>query len=109
VVGPAAATTGVRDVDGEPPRGGWQKVRLWPPPELETSMAGLLGALAAGPAAATIRVGDVDGRPPRGRWQLVRQRPPPELETSMAGPLEGAGGRSSSGHHRSWRRRWRAP
>jgi hypothetical protein len=26
-----------------------------------------------------------------------------ELETSMAKPLGGAGGRSSSGHHRSWR------
>jgi hypothetical protein len=27
----------------------------------------------------------------------------------MAAPLEGAGGMSDSGHHRSWRRRWRAP
>jgi hypothetical protein len=27
----------------------------------------------------------------------------------MAGPLGGAVGRSSSGHHQSWRRRWQAP
>jgi hypothetical protein len=44
---------------------------------------GPLGVLAAGPAAATIEVGDVDGGPPLG----------------------GAGGRSGSSHHQSWRRR----
>jgi hypothetical protein len=27
----------------------------------------------------------------------------------MAAPLGGAGGRSDSSHHRSWRRRWWAP
>jgi hypothetical protein len=30
-------------------------------------------------------------------------------ETSMAGPLGAAVKRSSSSHHRSWRRRWQAP
>jgi hypothetical protein len=61
--GPAAATTGVGDVDGGP-----------------------LGVLAAGPAAATTKVGDIDGGPPGG-----------------------AIGRSGSGHHQIWKRRWWAP
>jgi hypothetical protein len=47
---------------------------------------GPLGVLLAGTAAATTGVGDVDGGPPRA-----------------------AADRSGSGHHRSWRRRWRAP
>jgi hypothetical protein len=49
-------------------------------------MAGPLGVLAVGPAVATTEVGDVDGGTPGG-----------------------AGDRSDNGHHRSWRRRWRAP
>jgi hypothetical protein len=67
------------------------------------------GVLSASPAAATIGVGDVDGGPLGGCWRQIRQRPPPELETLMSDPLGGVGGRSGSGHHRSWRRRWRAP
>jgi hypothetical protein len=49
-------------------------------------MAGPWGVLMVGSAAATTGVGDVDGA-----------------------PLGFAGGRSGSGHHRSWRRRWQAP
>jgi hypothetical protein len=30
-------------------------------------------------------------------------------KTLMAPPLWGAGGKSGSGHHRSWKHRWRAP
>jgi hypothetical protein len=52
----------------------------------DTSMAGPLGVLPAGPATATTGVGGVD-----------------------SGSLGGAAGRSGSGYHRSWRRRWRAP
>jgi hypothetical protein len=44
------------------------------------------GVLAAGPVAATTDVGDVGGGPPGG-----------------------VGSRSGSGHHRCWRRWWRAP
>jgi hypothetical protein len=39
-VGPAAATTGVGDVDGGPPEGCCRDFRQRPPPELETLMAG---------------------------------------------------------------------
>jgi hypothetical protein len=49
-------------------------------------MVGPLGVLVARPAAATTRVRDVIGGPPGG-----------------------ADGMSDSGHHRSWRRQWRAP
>jgi hypothetical protein len=130
-VGPAAATIGVGDIDGGPSEGCWWQVRQRPPPELETLMmdplgvlaAGLtaattrvgdinggpLGVLSVGPATATTGVGDIDGGPPGGCCRQVRQWPPSELETSMAPPLRGAVGRSDSGHHRSWRRRWRAP
>jgi hypothetical protein len=38
-----AATTGVEDVDGGPPRGCWWQVQQRPPLELETSMVGPLG------------------------------------------------------------------
>jgi hypothetical protein len=72
-------------------------------------MAGPWGLLSTGLAAATTGVLDVDGGPLGGCYRQVRQRPPPELETSMVGPLGVAGGRFDSGHHRSWRRRWRAP
>jgi hypothetical protein len=68
------------------PLGCYRQVQQRPPSELATSMAGPLGVLPAGPAVATTRVGDVDGGAPRG-----------------------AAGRSDSDHHRSWRRRWRAP
>jgi hypothetical protein len=74
----------------------------------ETSMVAPLEVLAAGPTAATTGVGDVDGGPRRGCWRQVQQWPPPELEMSMAAPLRGAGGKSDSGQHQSWRRRWRA-
>jgi hypothetical protein len=84
--GPAAATTGVGDVDGGP-----------------------LGVLPAGPTVATTRVGDVDGGSTGRCCRQVRQRPSSELATSMADPLGGAAGRYDSGHHRSWRRRWRPP
>jgi hypothetical protein len=40
VVGPAAATTDVDDVDGGPPGGCWRQVRQRPPPMLKTSMVG---------------------------------------------------------------------
>jgi hypothetical protein len=72
-------------------------------------MAGPLGVLSGFPVVATTKVGDVDGRPPRLCWQQVRQWPPPNLKTSMVVPLGGAVGISGSGHHRSWRCRWRAP
>jgi hypothetical protein len=39
-VGPIAATTEAGDVDGGPPGVCWWQVRQWPPPKLETSMAG---------------------------------------------------------------------
>jgi hypothetical protein len=42
-------------------------------------------------------------------WMAPGRRPPPKLETSIAGPLGGAAGRSDSGHHQSWRRRWWPP
>jgi hypothetical protein len=44
--GPAAANSEVRDVDGSPPGGCWRHVRLRPPQELETSMAGPLASMA---------------------------------------------------------------
>jgi hypothetical protein len=50
--------------------------------EVEDVDGGPLGVLAAGPAVATTEVGNVDGGPPGG-----------------------AGDRSDSGHHRSWRYR----
>jgi hypothetical protein len=53
----------------------------------------------ASPTAATTEVEDVDGGPPWGVGGKVRQRPPSKLKMSMAGPLEGADGRSGSGHH----------
>jgi hypothetical protein len=47
-VGPAAATTEVKDIDGGPPLGGaGGRVRQRPPPKLKTSMAAPLGVLAA--------------------------------------------------------------
>jgi hypothetical protein len=98
--GPAAATTGVGDVDsgtpgscyrhvqqrpppkfdvgdvdGRPPRGCWWQGRQRPPPKLKTSMAGPLGLLAAGPTAAATKVGDVEGGPPRGSYRYLCQRP----------------------------------
>jgi hypothetical protein len=56
VVGPAAATTEVEDVEGGPSGGCWRQGRQRPPPMLETSMAGPLGVLQACPAAATTEV-----------------------------------------------------
>jgi hypothetical protein len=106
---PATVTTNVEDVDDGPPGGCWRQVRQRPPPVLKTSMVGPLGVLVASPTAATTDVKDVDGGPPGGCCRDFQQRPPPMLKTSMAGPLRGDGGRSGSGHHRSWRRRWRAP
>jgi hypothetical protein len=52
----------------------------------QTSTAGPLGVLAAYLAAATTKARDFDG-----------------------GPLRGVVRNSGSGHHRSWRRRWRSP
>jgi hypothetical protein len=43
VVGPAAASTGVGDIDGRPPGGCWRQVWQRPPPKLETLMVGPLG------------------------------------------------------------------
>jgi hypothetical protein len=106
---PAAATTGVGDVDGEPPggavvRSGSSHHRSW-----RRRWRALREVLSAGPAAVTTDVGEVNGRPPMGCWRQVQQRPPPELETSMAGPLGGAGDRSDSGHYQRWRHRRRTP
>jgi hypothetical protein len=75
---PAATTTEVEDVDGEPPGGCCREFRQRPPPKLKTSMVGSLGVLAAGLVVATTEVEDVDGSPPGG-----------------------AVGSSGSGHHRS--------
>jgi hypothetical protein len=106
---PVVATTKVEDIDGGPPRGCGRQVRQQPPPKLNTSMAGLGMVLAVDLAATTTEFGDVDGGPPGGCWWQVRQWPPLKLAMLTVGPLEGAGGRSGSGHHQSWRRRWWAP
>jgi hypothetical protein len=62
--GPAAGTTEVEDVDGEPPRGCYREVCQRPPPKLKTSIPSPCGVLAAGPAAVTTKVEDIDGGPP---------------------------------------------
>jgi hypothetical protein len=126
-----AVTTRVGDVDGGPPGGCYQQVQQRSPPKLKTSMvgplgvlsagpaaattvvedvgAGPLGVLAAGPAAATTEDGDVDGGPPWGLLVAGLAATTTDVEDVDGGPPGGAGGRSGSGHHRSWRRRWRAP
>jgi hypothetical protein len=76
----------LRNVDGVPPRGCCRDFRQRPPSTLEASIAGPLGVLSGFPAMATTKVEDVDD-----------------------GPAGGAVERSGSGHHRNWRRRWRAP
>jgi hypothetical protein len=81
-VGPTAATTGVRDIEGGP-----------------------LGVLSAGPAAATTRVGDIDGGP-LGVLLAGSAAATTKVGDVDGGPLGGAVGRSGSGHHRSWRCRW---
>jgi hypothetical protein len=43
--GPAVAITEVEDVDGGP-LGCWRQVRQWPPPKLETLMAGPRASMA---------------------------------------------------------------
>jgi hypothetical protein len=99
-------TTEVGDVDERPPGGAGGKVRQRPPPKLETSKAAPLGGDG----------GKVRQWPPPklkmgrgGTGGKVRQRPLPKLKTSMVGPRGVLVGRSDSGHHRSCRRRWRAP
>jgi hypothetical protein len=89
--GPAAATTEVGDINGEP----LGVLSVGPGAstiEVEDVDGGPLGVLPTCLAAATTEVEDVDGG-------LPGQQPPPKLETSMACPLWGAVGICSSGHH----------
>jgi hypothetical protein len=99
-------TTEVGDVDERPPGGASGKVRQRPPPKLETSKAAPLGGDG----------GKVRQWPPpklkMGRGGCWRQGPATattEVEDVDGGPLGVLVGRSDSGHHRSCRRRWRAP
>jgi hypothetical protein len=86
LVGPAAATTGVGDVDGGPPWGLLLGFLVAATTKVGDVNGGALGVLSVGPAVATTGVGDIDGGPPGG---CCRQ--------------------SGSGYHQSWRRRWWAP
>jgi hypothetical protein len=99
VAGPAAATTDVEDVDGGH-LGVLSGFLAAATTGVEDVDGGPWGVLAAGPAVAATDGEDTDGRPPGGCCQDFQQRPPSKFETSMVGPLGGAGGRSSSGHHR---------
>jgi hypothetical protein len=64
--------------------------------------------LSASPAAATIGVGDVDGGPP-GVLPAGPTAATIGVGDVNGGPPGGAAGRSGSGHHQSWRRRWWGP
>jgi hypothetical protein len=48
------------------------KIREYPPPMLETSMAGPLGGGVRGPGVHTTYVGDIDGGPPGRCWWRSR-------------------------------------
>jgi hypothetical protein len=61
-----------------------------------------------GTEAGGLEVGDVDGGP-LGVLTAGQAAAITEVEDISGGPLGGAGGRSGSGHHRCWRRRWWAP
>jgi hypothetical protein len=60
-----------------------------------------VGVLTACLAAATIEIEDVDGGAPGGMLAACPTAATTEVEDVNGGPLEGAGGRSGSGHHRS--------
>jgi hypothetical protein len=66
-------------------------------------MVGPLGVLLTSPAAATTEVGDIDGGP-LGALAAGPAAATTEVEDVDGGAHVGAGGRSTSGHHRSWRR-----
>jgi hypothetical protein len=68
-------------------------------------MVSPLGVLSVGPTATTTEVEDVDGGPPGGVLSAGPIAATTEVEDVDGGPLGGDGGRSSSGHHQSWRRR----
>jgi hypothetical protein len=81
-VGPAAATTEVKDIDGGPPWGCWWQGPAAATTEVEDVDGGPpWGCLQQGPAAATTEVEDVDGGLPRGAGAgdlgVQRLRSPP--------------------------------